>query len=182
LSRSRATGNLQATLNGTFFWEILILSRSLATGKLQATLKLIFYFCLSRFFFFESSIAQFAISTLFSVPFGFNFVYIGSFDSTPWYFWGRHSTLENIENIPQIIILFKNRNVVLFICFAIARSAYLRLRPGSAYLRLRWLGRNQHSAAFSPLGVRWSAFDSTPWYFWGRHLILFPIGIPGVGV
>jgi len=105
-----------------------------------------------------------------------------TFDSTPWYFWGRHSTLENIENIPQIIILFKNRNVVLFICFAIARSAYLRLRPGSAYLRLRWLVENQHSAAFSPLGVRWSAFDSTPWYFWGRHLILFPIGIPGVGV
>ena len=66
--------------------------------------------------------------------------------------------------------------------FAIARSAYLRLRPGSAYLRLRWLVENQHSAAFSPLGVRWSAFDSTPWYFWGRHLILFPIGIPGVGV
>ena len=30
--------------------------------------------------------------------------------------------------------------------FAIARSAYLRLRPGSAYLRLRWLVENQHSA------------------------------------
>jgi len=50
LSRSRATGNLQATLNGTFFWEILILSRSLATGKLQATLKLICYLFLNRFF------------------------------------------------------------------------------------------------------------------------------------
>ena len=33
--------------------------------------------------------------------------------------------------------------------FAIARSAYLRLRPGSAYLRLRWLVENQHSAAFA---------------------------------
>ena len=139
------TGNAQRD----FFWKIIILSRSLATGKLQATLKVIVYFCLGRFFF-ESSIAQFAISTLFSVPFGFNFVYIGSFDSTPWYFWGRHSTLENIENMPQAIILFKNHNVVLFICFAIARSAYLRLRPGSAYLRLRWLVENQHSAAFRP--------------------------------
>ena len=71
---------------------------------------------------------------------------------------------------------------MFFRFFAIARSAYLRLRPGSAYLRSPWLVENQHSAAFSPLAVWWSAFDSTPWYFWGRYLILFPIGIPGVGV
>ena len=52
LSRSRATGNLQATLNGTFLLgKILILSRSLAKGKLQATLKLICYLFLNLFFF-----------------------------------------------------------------------------------------------------------------------------------
>ena len=43
----------------------------------------------------------------------------------------------------------RKNNVVLFICFAIARSAYLRLRPGSDYLRLRWLVEHQHSAAFA---------------------------------
>ena len=87
------------------------MSRSRATGKLQATLKVMLYlfsvFFLFGRFFGGSSIAQFAISTSFCVPFGFNFLYIGSF-------WQEMLVR---ENIPLVLILFKNRknNFVLIV-------------------------------------------------------------------
>ena len=105
--------------------------------------------------------------------------------SALWAFGGRHLIL--LLGISGVGIWFYSLLVFLGSAFGIpgvgvwSYSLFVFLGSAFDYIPY-WYSWGRHWF-YSLLVFLGSAFDSIPyWYSWGRRLIIFPIGIPGVGV